>query len=256
MAPVIVQTPAQNTSTTASCTVTLGSPTTTGNCLVVVTCTSNSTTNASVSGITLGGAADNFGSLFVQGTGGGFAIVSFWADPSCAGGQNSVVVTTTGGSGTALTFNVTVYEVSGLLATLGTLLDRSTGVDQSTGSLSWSSGSTATTTQASELWVGGVNAGNTSTITGPASPWVTAAQQLNGAPNNDPSMAGYQIASATGAAVYSGSQTASKGYEAAVITLFAAATVVPPAPPVFPRPSNRVVTVPFFSGPAGTQNSR
>ena len=92
--PSLVQA-ATATGTSATITVTLESATTAGNCLVV--CVANGGSfNGVVTGITLGGAAGNFGALASGGNPStSAAVASIWADPNCAGGQTSVTITTT-----------------------------------------------------------------------------------------------------------------------------------------------------------------
>ncbi len=208
---------------TTTVTVTLGKATQAGNCLLVITGTTYSTTNPAVSGVTLGGSAGNFGSLYSEGLSGGDSIVSFWADPDCAGGQTSVAVTVSGGSGSGLVA-VSVLEVSGLASTLAGLLGQSAGTTDSSGT-SWTSGATAATSQADELWVGGVCTYTLDEIiTGPGSPWHNFAQQGGG--THPSAMAGYQVATATGTAEYAGTLNRGYAYTAAVITLQGAAAPV------------------------------
>lgn len=246
-------------------TVTLGAGTTGTNGLVTAASGSDSTTNPHVTGITLGGAADHFGALVSPiGTAGGTAaIIDLWADPNCAGGQTSVVVTWSGtGSHEEQAF---VYEFSGLLNTnaAASLLDKSSTNFTTTTNATFTSNATATTTQASELWFGAAGGFQTA-ITGPSSPWVNSSQL--GSTSTRSLMAGYQIVSSTGTATYSGSYSPNSFSEAGVVALFAAAatavsgTVQPLA--TFPTPRRRparavtgfvpVVTVNAASGPAGT----
>jgi hypothetical protein len=212
--PSVVQTAQADSGGATSVTVNLTNPTTAGNCLVVATTTTNATTNATVSSVELGGVADNFGSLFVNGTGATAAVQSFWADPSCAGGQTAVLVSTTGGVGAAV-LTASVLEVAGLPSTLGALLDLTAANSSLTNSTSWSSGATGTTTEASELWVGAGYAGAGTTITPPGSPWHNLTAQ-NSAPIT---VTGYQVTTSTGAAAYAGTTNVTGHWAAAVITL-------------------------------------
>lgn len=193
-------------------TLTLGGATTAGNCLVACISSSASVTNNSVSGVTLGGSAGNWASLVSAGTGAGEAITGIWADPSCAGGQTSVVVSVSGGSGSTVWLFARVYEFSGLAAATSGLLDKSSTATAS--SSSWSSGTTAATTHASEAWVGLVITDST-TITGPASPWSNGAQLTS----TLDFMSGYQVRTATGTAAYSGTFAGSESYIAVVACL-------------------------------------
>lgn len=211
----LVQTqPGHAASTTV--TVTLGAPTTTGNCLIACVVSAATSTNGAVTGITLGGAAGNWAALTSAGTSGDDAITSVWADPSCAGGQTAVVVTVNS-TGTSHTC-VQVYEFSGIAA--ASVLDRSAGQDTAfTAGAGWSAGPTSSTTQAAELWLGAAFGLNT-TMTGPSSPWNNAAQVTDGPGSL---MAGYQIVAATGTATYAGSYSPNSPAVAAVVTLKAAA---------------------------------
>src|ERR1700693_150975 len=218
--PAFVQS-VQGDSSTSPLTLALPNPTTAGNCLVVCIATETTGgTNPSVSGVTLGGAAGNFASLLSAGTSTTEAITGIWADPNCAGGQTSVAVSFTGGSSPQ--YFASVMEFSGLAATIAGLPDKSTSVNAGSASSSWSSGSTATTSQASQVWAGMV-ATDSVTITGPASPWVNAAQLTLSASDF---MSGYQIRSATGAAAYAGTLSPAQFYVAGVVHL-SPATLVP-----------------------------
>lgn len=216
--PSLVQVVAGKTQT-PPLTITL-SATTPGNTLIALTGDVAVVSNGAVSGITLGGAAGNWAALASQGTGGDHSIVSAWADPSCAGGQTSVVISTTGGSGTENLFGW-VLEWSGLLP--GTL-DKSSGGANGFAA-SWDSGATAATTQASEVWFGVVAGTSSGTpgLTGPASPWVNQAQQVSG---SAAAMCGYQVVSSTGTADYAGTASPTNTADILVVTVKATAAVL------------------------------
>lgn len=213
----LVQAPVSNSgSTGTTLTLTLGTATTAGNCLVVVITTHNgSTVNPTISGVTLGGAAGNFASLFSTGSATDESISAFWTDPNCAGGQTSVVITFS--SVTSPRYMASVYEFSGLASTNAALLDKSAASALGANGTSWSSGATATTSNAVQAWVGLVSTDST-TITGPASPWTNIAQVNPGGTASD-FMSGYQIRSTTGAASYAGTFSPSAFYNAAVVAL-------------------------------------
>lgn len=205
---------ANNSGTNGSTvTVTLGSATTAGNCLVVATQGADSSVNQAVSGITLGGSAGNFAALVSPiGTAGTTAgIVDMWADPNCAGGQTSVVVTWAGNNSHEI--QVFVYEFSGLATS--SLLDKSSTNFTTSPGGTWTSNATATTTQAVELWFGAVGSLN-GTTTGPSSPWINSSQL--GATGRT-LLVGYQITSSTGTATYSGTFSVSQFSEVGVVTL-------------------------------------
>lgn len=209
----------QGSSALGTLTITLDAPTVAGNGLIVILAASGTTANpTSVTGVTLGGVADNFSQITTFGSGSDAAIGAVWLDLNCAGGQTSVVITTTGGSGT-LAVMASVYEWSGLYPV--SPFDQ-TANSVSSGATSWTSTATPTTTQASELWIGGVftTVSSPGTITGPASPWTNLSQvsQTQGS-FEDRWMSGYQVVSATGAATYSGTVAPSSQWISKVFTL-------------------------------------
>lgn len=209
--------------TTIANTLTVTIPSTTaGNCLVVcVGAASGNATAPALTGVTLGGAAGNFGALVTKTATNGISAADgafIWADPNCAGGQTSVVISGTNLNVTAGVGGVVVYEVSGLV--LSAVLDKSSSGSSGTNVTTWSSGATATTAQASEFWVGCVV--GSGTVTAPGSPWTDSGAGLSHM------AAGTQIVSATGTATYNSTQTTGI-YSAAVATLKAAAGGQPSA---------------------------
>jgi hypothetical protein len=198
----------QGSSASNSLTITLDAATTAGNALIVVLASGGTTTNpSSISSITLGGSADHFAQVSTFGSGSDPAIGAVWLDLNCAGGQTSVVITASGGTGSLAT-TASVYEFAGLYPV--------SSFDQTAGSAgtatSWSSGASPTTTQATEFWVGGIFLidSGTPTLTGPSSPWTNLAQvnQAQGS-FNARWMSGWQIVSSTGTATYSGTSSTS-----------------------------------------------
>lgn len=230
-----IQTVTGSGTTGTTLTLTLPSPTSSGSCLVV--CMSGhtgATTNPTINGVTLGGSVDNFASLIPAGGSTDESISAIWADPSCAVGQTSVVITF--GSATSPRYMASAYECPGLASTIAALLDKSAASALGANGTSWSSGSTATTTNANQLWVGLTTSDGT-TITGPASPWVNTAEIIPSGAASD-FMSGYQVRSSTGAAAYAGTFSPTGSYNAAVVALNPAA-----APPVAPRPTRAVQAV-------------
>lgn len=214
MTATLVQSKSGTGSSGTTLTITLNSATVAGNCLVVCIGTQQGTTNPTVSGVTLGGSAGNFAAAATA-YNSSFDNAAIWVDPNCAGGQTSVVISFTGGSGTGVTYAAWVMEWSGISG--------SSPVDQSSdgngAGTSFSSGATGTTVQAAELVVG-VDANNTSTPTGPSSPWtnLTVLSVTSGVTTMK-LIASYQVASATGTFTYSGSISGSGSWGAAVATL-------------------------------------
>jgi hypothetical protein len=221
MAPSLVQS-ASNTGTGSAVTVTLGAGTTAGNCLVVAVGTVEGTTNPVVSGITLGGGADHFAAARSQNNNAD-TNAEIWTDQNCAGGQTSVVVTFTGGTGTNPAAAVWVMEWSGVATS--SAVDAVNG--QNGSGTSFSSLSSGTLAQASEVVIGVVSAATTSiTITAPGAPWTELGTLSPIATFK--MAAGWQVVAATTGQTYSGSLSGSAPvYGAAVVTLLAAVPVVP-----------------------------
>jgi hypothetical protein len=219
----LVQAPVSNSGTTGTTlTLTLGTASTAGNCLVACVSThTGATNNPTINGVTLGGSADNFASIATAGGLTDESNTGIWADPNCAGGQTSVVITF--GSATTPKYLASVYEFSGLASTIAALLDKSAASALGSSGSSWSSGSTATTANAVEAWVGAVTTDSV-TVTGPASPWTSIAQVTQG---SDDFMSGYQIRSSAGTASYAGTFSGTAGYNAAVAALNPAGTPPP-----------------------------
>jgi hypothetical protein len=223
----------QGHSTTSPLNITLDSATTAGNGLIVVIGHTGSTNDGTVSGITLGGAAGNFASAASSGNPAADAVVTdCWLDLNCAGGQTAVSVSFTGAAGT-IDFYATVYERDDLLT--ASAFDKSSGNPVNGSASSWTSNATATTTQAVEVWVGGVLLVGASALTptGPSSPWnnLTALTNNNGG-TQTAWLSGWEAVTATGTATYSGtvSPAASVGYTALAVTLKAVAAAAPSGP--------------------------
>ncbi len=197
-------------------TATLPGNTGTGNTLVACITTTGGTTCPTVSGLTLGGAAGNWQAAYSDPTTAGFTGY-VWYDPGAASGQTSVVLTFAGGAGTAMEVYLVVYEVPGVL----TFDKGSHGDSASSPAATWSSGATATTSQANEIFFGAATSTlEVPTVTG-AGTWTT---QSTGAGTYDQA-AGYQVVSSTGTATFSGTFAASgRAYAAVVATFYVAST--------------------------------
>ena len=212
-----VQSVSFNASTGTSVTVTI-SATGTGNCLVVYFAAKQITTTPHVSGITLGGAAGNFALAAQELPGTSNCEAEIWTDRNATSGQTSVVISWTGGSGAILGVAGRVEEWAGIITGSSPVDKTNTGTAASS---SWSSGSTGTLTQASEVVVGMVAepGGSGNTITGPSSPWTNQAQ-VNSSTNVG-MMSGWQQVSATTAQTYSGTLVTSNTYAAVIVSLLA-----------------------------------
>ena len=204
--------PVHLTSLTGPVNVTLPNPTAAGNTLVAL-CHGNGTVTANphVSAVTLGGSADHWASAAVLNSG-TFKDAEIWYDPNCAAGQTAVAVTYAGGGGTGTLF-VTVYEVSGVLTA-----DKTKTAAGTVAGGVWTSGASATTTQAAEIFFGTVisSLSTAPPVTGVGT-WTTQTDT-----STFGITAGYQIVAATGTATYSGTQ-ASGDTTTAVATFYVAA---------------------------------
>jgi hypothetical protein len=210
------------TGTTASLTLTFGSATTAGNAVIVCWGFFGSTGQATAVSAKIGGNADHFtAELNMSGFEAGLLV-----DYNIGQSSTSVVITWTGSSGNLVTVGY-AYEVSGLVTT-SSIVDQTINTEAS--SLSWTSGTSSTTTQANEFWVGyGSSVATASqTVTGPTSPWNNEAvthgsnsgQLIN-------AISGYQIVSSTGTVTYSGSVTGTtEGTACFAASFFGAAATV------------------------------
>jgi hypothetical protein len=220
-----------------SATVTLPNPTRAGNTLVACVSTNGNTTNPAVSGLTLGGAPDNWISAVVNKTDFGDEI---WYDPNCAGGQTSITVNCAGGAGGSPKIYLTVYEVAGTL----TADQISTGFGSSV--TSWSSGTTASTTQPNEIFFGvSIDSPASAPVVTGVGGWVSEGTSVGAFGQTT----GFQNVSSVGTGTFSGTMS-SGSYAAAIATFYAGdigfgaittgRAVVPgtaPAPPALPGPA-------------------
>jgi hypothetical protein len=194
--------------------------TTAGNCLVVLISSFNSTGTATVSGITLGGSADNFSQAEVANrVSTSFTDSIAWIDPNCAGGQTAIVISGTNLSVTSGNGGVTVLEVAGLPSAV--LDKKSAGTGGGAGPAD--SGTTAATSAAAEFWAGNATGGG---IAAAGGSWTDESPAGGGAST------GYQITSATGTADYSAAVTGD--WSALVITLKAGAAAAAFTAPHYP----------------------
>jgi len=207
--------------------------TTGGNCLVAIVGTRNATGTDVITGLTLGGAADNWASLgangrVLAGAANPGCEISIWIDPGCANAQTAVALQ---GTPNALSY-LYVLEVSGMGLTPS--LDAHASVINTSAPTTFSSGASGTTVTANELVVGGCAFGEfiapTDAAVGPGGAWTNAAYYNDGS-TGFMYIAGYQVASATGAFTYSGSMTGNDYYTAIVATIAPGGLVTATAPP-------------------------
>jgi hypothetical protein len=224
--PLLVQHASGSNTNGTSATATFGANTTIGNCLVAALSGATSGTIPTVSSVKIGGVADNWATAKegTQSTAG--LRTAIWTDLGCTQTATAVAVVMSASCGLA----IDAFEFSGV-KTSGAVDKSNTGNGTSS---PWSSGSTGTLTQASEIAVGVVgdldSTNSSVTITGPSSPWNNEAQVgfVNGITGTGQAqMSGYQIVNATTALTYSGTVTmGTAAFNAAVIVTLEAA---PPA---------------------------
>lgn len=189
--------------------VTLAANTSATNTLIASFTSAANTTNATISGVTLGGGADNWASAETA-YGGSATNAAFWIDQNCAGGKSAIVVSLTGQSGSVPANAAVVIEWNGAATSGGVDKKNSANGTSSTAS----SGSTGTLSQASEVAFGCIGA--TVSFTDPGSPW----NEIGQISVSDITLAtGYQQVSATTALTYSGTLSPSSGWGACIITL-------------------------------------
>ena len=249
MSPSLVQHAGNATTFTSgssgTASATFGSSPTAGNCLIACFTVIDQPGTASITSVKTGASADNWASAAVENQASvNGVITAIYACPDTGASSSTVNVAVTFG-GTASTSNnvvvlVDIFEVSGLV--LSSAVDKtSVNSPGGTGETSFTSDATATTTQASEFWIGVAGAWTESSgvsvgFGGPSSPWanetaLTGTAKLSGTSYGAAQVAGYQVASSTGTATYSGTMSQSSLYCAAVVTLKAAAAASPATAP-------------------------
>ena len=217
--------------TTGSVTVTLGSAAGAGSALVACIGITSASAAPTVANVKTGANAENW----AKGVGASdatFGIDSeIWVDPNTAGGGTTVVVTVNFGQTATATkqtvVQVDVFEESNILS--ASAVDKISASPLGNDTASWSSGATATTTQASEIAYGHAvvvpDSAGTGTVTPPGSPWsnqttlhTTGSVGGFGAFNMY-SQAGRQALSSTSTVTYNGTASANSFWEATVLTL-------------------------------------
>lgn len=187
-------------------------PTTAGNCVVVVVCDSKAGSVVTATAATLGGSADNFGASAVLTAGGASAsnaMASFWVDKNCTGGQTAVAATLTNQTDPVMF----IYELSGIDPS--SPLDLAVGA-ATTSSSSFSSGSSGTSAVANEIFIGAVcvrlGLGTVGTVSGFTNLNQTGASSVKGE-------AGYVIVAATTSQTYTSTISTSAPHAAGILSL-------------------------------------
>lgn len=194
-----------------------------GNTLVAVIATRSSTTSA-VSGITNTGTALDWQRAAQSTTSTSTTTTEIWYAPVLSGAGTTLTVTLSGPIFAA----AVVGEYSGILS--ANALDVFTGNSNSANSTAAATGTTAATTQADELWIGGIgvrNSGYTLTL-GPTSNsfgFITTANASSGsstASNNARVFALEKMVTATATASSGGTVSTSSRWSGAIATFKAA----------------------------------
>jgi hypothetical protein len=185
-----------------SLTLTFGQNVTAGNSVVV--CVLSPGSLGGTVTLTPGSGGDTFTRAVLESGSNGTAI---YYNLSSSGGYTTIAISASGSLGGIIAY---AYEVNVLTA-----LDKTASGTSSSAS-TWTSNTTATTTQANEIafGIGGMANATATAITGPSSPWVnegsfTSIAWFTG--ENMCGVSGYDILTATGTATYSGTGTSSGG---------------------------------------------
>lgn len=211
---------------------TFGSGTTGGASIIALVSNQSGRT---VTSIALTGSSDTFtqAESVLEGTFGEDSEI--WIDLSDASGHTQVVVTF---SGTIADAELTIIEWPAGISSA--TADKVNSGTSTSGVTAWSSGSTGTLTQPSEIAFGVVTVnteGGADTLTGPGSPWTNLAQ-INAAAGIS-QLAGYQQTSTTAALTYNGTSSVSVAYAACIATFKFTAAAAGPAPFTPPRQAPR-----------------
>jgi hypothetical protein len=214
--------------TTATGFPTFTNPLTAGSTVVLVVNMAGSQSQGSVTLVTTNGAAENWAQAAAgtADTSNGYLQNFIWVNPDTAGGQTTIDMhyawSTTLSAADNAVVRVDAYEVAGL-STASSITDQTSGGGSPTAT-SFTSGTTGTTAQASEIAFGGVCCSqdfSAPTITPPGSPWVNSPSYNHAFFNADifiTAQAGYNILSAAQALAYAGT-VSSAPYSAVIVTL-------------------------------------
>lgn len=213
MALGLAQAAVSNLGTSSTLTLTFGQNTKIGNCLVVGAGTTEAGSTTTVSGMTIGGAADHFakGTSYRYSTD---ADCEIWVDYGLTVASTSLVIT----------FGVANYNFAWAME-WGGIISGTPDQALSTGNQSntWSTGASGTLAQPVEVVFGAVCTDNNSTIVPPTTGGWTELGVLGPQASNYQFAMGYQITSATTALTYNGTSGGATGYWAASLLSLKAA---------------------------------
>lgn len=207
---------------------------TAGNCLVANVNVVGSAGTPSVSGVKTGSNVENWAKGVEVDDATNTACSAIWVDPNTAGGGTTVAVTVAFNATATTTNSVTVmvdaFEFSGVVTS--SPVDKTTTGATGQTSTSWSSGTTSTISQASEVLIGTMTAtaaSGSTTVTGPSSPWtnesvISSTVAFSGTSFDCYALSGYQIVSSTGTATYNGTTSSSSIWDSVALTLKGAAS--------------------------------
>lgn len=183
--PTLVQSVSGIGQSLTTLTLTFPKSTTVGNTIVVAASSNATTTSPTVSAVTIAASADHFGAIPGAASSGN-SNVAIWVNPTSAVAGTPIVITLTGGSGSAIV-EAYALEISGLNNTTVP----ASSVEYSSGAFSGSNITTLTTTagtssKVNDFLVGLVtqynNVNNAQLSTGTTAPTMTNLTQLNFAP--------------------------------------------------------------------------
>lgn len=237
--PSVVQTTSAHGTSTSTLGLTFSKNTTAGNTIVVVLMAYATSTNPTVSGITLNAAADNFG---VVATGGSASTPysTIWADPDTAEASTALVVTFTGGSGTCVT-QAYAYELAGTFSTStpADAVDVTGGAsNDSNATKNWTNVASGNSTTNNDLVIAmtGAFQQSSSTISNSTTGWTNLAQigptYLSASSAYLSSLSSWQLAASSGNAPSATYTENSIAYWTSVIAAFLPGVGTPSSSPV------------------------
>lgn len=188
-----------------SSSITFDSNVTAGNSVIVCTNFVGAAGTADVTGVTIGGSADNFAEVVEASVPNAQAAI--WADHDAAGGSANISIS---GSNLDNYISVAAYEVTPVL----TDVSSSDNSGDSGSNTDWSSGSVGTN-YADEIWIGDARTGYE--VTGPGSPWTDNEWTY--------AVTGYRVVSSTGSPEYAGTQPYTGSWAACVAAFYENSTL-------------------------------
>lgn len=215
--PALVQVKGNTGGSVSTVTVTL-SATGAGNTLIAAIGDNGTSSALYATSVKTGGGTSFTARVQVTDSAGSCAEI--WSLDNIASGQTSAVLTLPSSGLTHI--GMVVYEISGLQSS-GSFDKSSSASADGASPTTWTSGSSGTLSQASEIAIGASSQQGVSVVTtGPSSPWINSVLGISSGAGVE---AGYNIVSATTAQTYAGTNTHSgTGHTATCIATFKAST--------------------------------